>query len=1013
MWGTLNNFVQKVSHFKTFDELKGGTMEEKRAFEERVNMYIEELAKVPGVDLREELTDHREAMYATELYHQHKQMFKSDADLYKNMNRAFGWAISESFYSDRQRLFAQIKPIEESYNEYMRLVNYSTDKSADLQKQLHGKLKEFGREIKRSKMPLKGRNLRKVLMEQLSLLDDSVKNGEQQIRDNLMYDHHFSNEEASEAISALQSFQKSINLINYGYETKDELMAKIESLKDERRQFVEKSDMPDDEKQALLAVIDGTDPHKYILTAAGNDSIMGYYRNAFKVWRNFYNKRDGSSNRLGEKGEDFFNEKINDFTGRFNYFPSKKSPEDSVMDMIQALDDSPDIHMVKTPEFLNRRKQALEQGNPLDIFANNIIYFDYAISHMTKFVMLNNMRETLDTLVSGDFFSSQKDEDIKKNTVLYKYINHYLDAEQDVMMNDIRGLEKPWEKTLRNLANMNNIIPSLMLAMPNTALNNFMGGAAQILTKYGLAHTIRLHGEYKRAKKNTAIGKIVDEYSHLFVIGLGKTAEFKSDERAKEFENFALKRSQQLRDLANKTADIATSKGALGWLSFLDVFTLKGSEAKLREIAAMDLYYRVRNDAALKGITDQQVRDDPSKIDGIVRDYVSKIQTEQNMALGNFNNENKPFHVTALDKGYLGSKTPESVKKWVRGHAVTRAALVQMGAAAKLWYCFRKVPETNLGLLKDSIMNGVNFKPTQIYAKNSKSSLLLPAAPGLANFGLLMYGVGGLLYNLLTKHFDRKGTPRVSPIVNANWAEDLLPGPRLLVTTTLGVLNNWKMDEDMYEETINDALRWGLGVLGGEDIERVAEQIYKDDPEKLNTLETVSKMIMLDNNALGMVLSGAYAIGDMGLKSAKFVAKPISGKPWEVGSELYERQKVLRESLGNKYKIDPIYLYEKILEMGFIARGADEDAKRTIKSQGIKTAGKFLLTSAGLNIYMAPEMYKRKETARWDARRYYERLTYMRDLDYTMEAHKRNLSSLANQVLKYGKFYINPVRRSQ
>jgi hypothetical protein len=961
---SLNTFLERATggYIKSSKELNKLTDKQKKGIDNVADTLIANLSKAEGVNLLKSERGWLEGEQFANMYKVQRKLYNFSGKLHKAFNAVVPKVLQGLLYYDIQKQFRQINPIGKRYSIYMQNQNRSEHSSANLQ----NRIDEIGSEAYKNS-GLSGHMTKAKFSSLLSEIGDDFKPSPKLTNELKRYFHDQG--AINNAVHSLQALRRDFNKINYGYESWKAVKAHIDDFRKKNPQSAK------------------LDDHKIAMLIAPNDTILSYYRNSFSAFKQIYKDSVGKNAQFVEELQTYA-EDIDTFRPAKDYLPSKKQEADSVAELMESL--SGFDGMPKIPSFLKEKKSKETQGDYLTLAKHNLSYFAYVSNKMNNAAFANFADKTVDELAKTDFFFSKKG---KITSGTYYAIKDYVENTWKVFKNDFRHKESEGEQALRDLSNAINLVPASMMAIASTAANNIVGGIFQLGASFGFKNAARYLGKSEDLKhKNPELFGLVENLVSSDINGLGKPEEFRQlDEKIVDGNgrSFLRKVTTTARDLSNKVADISTRYGIVPVSS--TIFSLKGSEEKLRNAATRMLYEKVEEQIELnrnqyynnKG---ELKRD---KAQALMDELSHETFYEINYALGNFDTSNKPFFSHAMDKGYLGSGK----------NAATRMAMVQLGAAGKLWYMFRKVAQTNFDILTSDTFKAFSGKTTDF--KGNK-----------------LHGGSGLLVGLvlvLAQWAMKKDKKLVRPsIVKATDPLEGANGAINLLYSLSPLVSDIKIPESEYKEVMEDNIRWAGGLLAGSSLEELATS-RADKRENAELFrETVTELALQHNIGYNLYRAAKAGVDIVGIAS-KPVDTDVDTRGmnkeqakdalyYSTRNKLHERSVAMKEALGSLYKLDYVYLFERLSEVaGMPAK--TEYGKQIRGRERAKQLERFALSLAGLGVSSAPELYKISPNARAKAKESAETFGWGAT-NLNNEWKRKNIEYYYNQINRYGRIYL-------
>lgn len=511
---------------------------------------------------------------------------------------------------------------------------------------------------------------------------------------------------------------------------------------------------------------------------------------------------------------------LEDWKPRKGYVPARSIDDnnDLFSDMFKLGNleaEDKDLNYTPVMSFLNKRRDAVEgTSDSLDILTKNLMALDFTYGHISQYVMASTIKLAMDA-EKGSSWS-------EKNPGEYNTIKYFADNMLEYMK-PRKQLSAPLQ-ALRNMALVVAGSPALILGFPNSVAANYAGGFMSIYSKFGIKSFHDMYLQYKKAPNQGAFEKIIHD-----AVGGAVEAEHKQPGRLQDYmifdtkvgdadvKNGLVKSTKTIRDAAFKTYDAVTAKGILSWLPIAhNLTTMHGSESFLRKQADAVLYSKVYNELfQQKGNYDLSKPSEAQKFNKLVADTIEhyKIDTYYEMAeaLGEFNQENKPFWT------------------WARLKYAENFSDIVVGTAGALWGAFRQVAVHNIDRFGKAgvgmfmkVKDGQNIEAEIIRGASTQSGMRL-------DYGLPFVGALALaIWDMVQWAKGKSG-------IKAPLAQNINPFQETNAVLQAGYVGlakgllNLPCSEEMADEGIKKILQLAGGVGGGGGLRELYQGVNEEN----------------------------------------------------------------------------------------------------------------------------------------------------------------------------------------
>ena len=935
------NFIRHTTGYNNINEYeKNATPEERKFVQARVDDYTRLLAEAGG-DYEKAYGDMVQSEASKRLYQRFRHHARrAGGSKFMHNLTSLSWIFGDKFelISNRNDLIGQFPIARKLYAQYQLLSDYAKQHTK-LLKRVQDSFKPYEekgidpRMIRKYFPLLDGRN---------GMSDDEIIN---KVLDDFEYfpDYHKrlskrfpdagigQDDAAKQFVRDLHRYQQDWNEINYG-------VADPSKLED-------------------------YDP----LKPEYEDTIAGFIAHAGQKAREIINVRYEMTGGEGMKGPELgYWEKFGSGDNNFgislkNYVPTRYDNDD-----INTLLFADDDDMMRLPGMArmlhNRGKQLAQTDDFFITLENNLMSFSFAIDTVTRWSMVNAMKEAVDRAPSW----------AEKNTTTANAIRYFANTEISAMENYKPNHSKTVE-VARNLSTVLTAMNTLVLALPNSAVSNMLGGHMGLLSQFG-SDIYAMDRRYKRALSNNAendvakkVAVIVRDIVDREFRNSGQLTDYIMQEKAegKDLDGMILTGSRYVRDAAMKIADFNTSRGLFGLLP--SMFTMKGSEQRLRGYAAPALFDRVMDEINTR-ISSGNIspKDAEGMVEATVNKYRADVFYDMSKALGDFSRENKPFW------SWMSLKYADSVGD------------VMLGTVLNNLYMFRHVAVHNVNMFMRASVDALN--------------------PGSGMKGMdriKMAGLGGFYLQLMLAMYDvgarllKRDLPRISVLQTVNPLQEVttlgigIPA----ITNYLAPSLNLPISEAAADEAMTDLARFAGGVLLGNPIDKAFEKTANESEGFAgfkNILHSTSNILNIGN------VLPEY-LHEMG------------------ADEYYKAKAELRDTLDNpltvtNYSNDYLNFFSKTIP--FLARGETEADEERISSYKMRDFRRMMLSFFGINPFKAPEFYNMYTRPQYNDRRRYSLTSTARYLFPDGDGFRGSaIEVMLNQITKYGRMYPDTIMR--
>ena len=645
----------------------------------------------------------------------------------------------------------------------------------------------------------------------------------------------------------------------------------------------------------------------------------------------------------------------NEFRLRQNYIPSRRGDEPDPYDSLIFTDPTDKVNIPGIPDWMKTRKNAIEKSDDFTkIMKENLLSFAWAADMTGLYSMKSGLREALDATPQ-----SWKDE----NRSAASAITYFADVMDRYFEKD-RSKRKAHVEAARNLSIATTSMFGLMLGMPKTALANYLGGGIGFLSQYGadIAGMKRDFDEAFAGKSGDTereIASLVSSVVESEFMSSGRMAEFIEREGIIDTPDSGklVAATKYARDMSMKVADFGTSKGIFFFLPFMQAFTMKGSEERMRRMARVVLYDKATSEIQAKIASGAIEKSDTEAIKSIIDSHKEDTYMSMGMALGEFSPLNRPFWtwMTRKDADTLGK--------------------VVLGTAASMWWTFRQVGMHNINMIVKAGVETFNPKNNMTIPQRMKSGSL----PGM----FLMLMLAG--YDIATRVLKR-GTPRATFVLNANPFQELTTmahGAKLFAP-----MLNINVSEAEAEEIKENLLRLAGGAFAGHSLEKVFDKMAEDDETAGSFKELISNV----GNVTHIGLALTNYLDTMGVE------------------EYYDAKKEMSKGLDNpvgftNYSNSFLNFYSRMVPLA--ARGETQGDSRQIMKAKATDLRRALASAFGISMSQAPEYYDRAFLGSSRSKFAYDRadITAQQISHEFGDFSQTPLGRMMYQIKKYGRIY--------
>ena len=696
-----------------------------------------------------------------------------------------------------------------------------------------------------------------------------------------------------------------------------------------------------------------------------DNSIVGFYTNSLRMYSGIYNERekyisstvpgyeiDSIERKLNQMG-------IEKFHFRNGYVPGQGELPFNLVGSNNFANKFPRLASI-----LHAQDQSADRTNFEEGFIDGIMDFTFKLETVAQLSTLGAIQGSLNKYVQWG----------KQNPAVKGIIKHY--ADEMWKFTTAHNKSKASTEILRNLFHPLTMMSGpLMLLYPASGITNVVAGKLAIGLKFG-SELRSVTDIYHKALDNpshddNAIAVAVQKIAKEQFLDVGTIQDFQIQKTAQSSGKGGLVDfSRDVHDGIMKITDATTRKGLLGIMGLTDSFSLKNTEEKrLRNTIAPLLFDQAQIEYHVMKANGMLPKD--KSVAEVVADILEKsgetVHDDLNQALGNFDQDNKPFWT------------------WMPIHS-SSSVKVALGSLANAWYMFKHVGVNNTYLMKDV---GAEINPFKMkgkgdaYYRDYLSKLNTPGGGSLAIVLLIAgYRAMSALMGITGIGGGRKKSMMISSLVrNINPLQEVqtmseLAGA-LLYKSVLAPLTNMKVNQKEFEFIVRENLQLAGGVLAGGALEDIIEKQQADRP-MYNIF-----MDGLANNVLAI---------DDAFSADSYV----------------ERRKAVFEILNNpspltNYSNDYVNLASKMI-LQFSKVSEDEEDADTDERRKGQDLLKMFTTIFGLNMYSHPTLWENYTVGKSYKFSYaLERLQAQRERSGFNDLDEE----LYTQMIKYKRVYIN------
>ncbi len=651
--------------------------------------------------------------------------------------------------------------------------------------------------------------------------------------------------------------------------------------------------------------------------------------------------------KFNEQSLDFFKPRLD------NYVPSKAILEEDMFKSFKNMDDADGLPGLKS--FLMHSNNKVEAS--LDFVATmqqNLLSYQYAVEQISKYSMLHGMKAALDQTPD----SWKESNPTSTNAIRYF---------ADTLLDD---LEAPTRKksalveAARNFSIAATSIGAMMLAAPNSAISNYMGGYLGFMNRYG-SDFFSMQKNYEAALKDKTnqmalrTATKVNQYVSDYMLSPARQSEYQQltagEMTPEQSSNLIVKASKTARDWAMRASDFSTSRGVLFFLPHIEALTMKGSETHLWEQAGAILYDKVYGDIQARERAGQQITD------SMIAESIARHKEDAfygiRESVGDFSQLNKPFW------SWMTLKHADTLPK------------VIAGGAMNMFWMFRQVSVHNMNMLMKA--------GTELFSPDSGWTLKQRAL-GATPLAGLFASIALLVYDWWAK--EDEDVWRMSSLLTVNPLQEATTLARGAWRLGLAPALNLSVPEWQAEEAASDLMRLAGGVLAGQTLEKTAEDIVGGS---------------FGMQSIATAIGKSKDITNLRYAFPRYLS--LKGR-----DEYYDIKSQIREDMDNPagmmlYSNDYVNISRKLFPVLF-AHSDDPDENAKIRATRLTDAKNLALSLFGLSPYKHPQAYEgvygRHATIKSDYRR-------MRSYRYYHNgtAHRGAIDRMVDQIGRYGRIY--------
>ena len=554
-------------------------------------------------------------------------------------------------------------------------------------------------------------------------------------------------------------------------------------------------------------------------------SHISFYNNALKLYTELYQERlkysstnvgvyeiDEMETRLAKLGEAGFRYKQ-------GYVPGQG---DFNLDVVSYSDFSSKFPRMAT--ILNKQDSNVERHDFMNSFIDGIMDFTYKLETVGQLTALGAMDGALNKYAKWN----------AQNVATSSILRHYTTKMWEYITYQKKGSDTT--EIVRNLFHPLSMVSGpMMLLYPASGITNILAGRLMINLKYG-KELKTVKDIYRKALNDEdnpdhSVAVAVDNIARKFYLNVGSIQDFQIQKTTSNKEGkVVLDFSRDVRNLIMSIADVTTRKGLLGILGITEKFSLKNSEELfLRNTIAPLLFDQAQIEVSVMKENNSLPKDKSihEVVSGILNRTGGNIAADLNEALGQFDQDNKPFW------------------SWMNVHSDNPAKVV-IGSLLNVWYMFRHVGVNNTYMMKDVAVEVNPFSNKQgkrnILYRDYLSRLDTPGSGGLfIVLALASYRAIGTMLGLFTG--DRGEFDQVSSLArNLNPLQEIQTFSELIIAlgakgalmlahkANFAPLLNLSVNEAEFNYIVRDNISLAGGVLAGGALEDIMQNKFDESP---------------------------------------------------------------------------------------------------------------------------------------------------------------------------------------
>ena len=642
-----------------------------------------------------------------------------------------------------------------------------------------------------------------------------------------------------------------------------------------------------------------------------SQGIVGYMNDLRNKFMEMYGVYRSTIQQAGEEEDPVIRQIVDKLANhKFRNLYISMSRDEEFVGAVKDIEYKPGVNI---PDWLGHSRDVDDDNATIDFLKNiddNILETNMLFNKMSNYLTAKTLRAQLDVedKKGGGWFSTAGRDDIR---VSVESLIDDLNMKADY----VSTTQSTATRVVKSIGNGLQTFIASYLMFPGSALNNLLGGSVSIKLRVGNdAHRV----EYNNALSNTDdkfhhIAQMVNEYADKWLVSAGLPKEFINANKDLSQGDFIDKINEEV----GKAGDFF-SKGLFGkfsesWGKF---GSLDGTEKLLRNIIKPYLFNQMV--ATYTVASTNKVLPTGNDLtqwsERVLNDNIDHAWYEITGALGLFSGINKSFYLHTLND------------------TATNTAQATAGMLLKVWNSFRQVAVAGFdNYVKSGIDIGYNIKREGIAAAIRER--------GVMASGAVLVSVLSMVMALLK---DKKDI-MFSPLQSIGPLNEPLAGVKMLGVQAACLLGANVSDEN-YKTAMEDGVNFWAGALAGR---HISDRMFSE----------TAGMLSAANNPIRTtwdVLVNSEIAGYAG-KNSKTTG-------------LYEARQKLRDSWGFLLSSDPLFLGERLIEIGFInSDGIDPTADKNIRVNTMKSA---LSSILGLSLYSQPDF----ERKRWRQ--------YGRDVDF-------------------------------